>query len=96
MSKITKRYIVYGLVFCLTAVLFFLLYHFNVIKNLNLMLTVVYVSYFVGIGLLFNCAYCKKHLYNTSAWINGLFGGAFIIAAIVLLVIGLTNGQIQF
>ncbi len=96
MSKTTRRYLLYGLMFCLSAVLFVLLYYFNVIKNLNLTLTTVYVGYFVGLALLFNCAYCKKNLHNASAWVNGLCGGAFLIAAIVLLVIGLTNGQIQF
>ncbi len=96
MSKATKWYLFIGLSFCLVAVLFVLLYHFNVINNLTLMLTSVYVSYFVGIGLMFNGAYCKKNVHDKSAWLNGLLGGAFVIAAIVLLVIGLTNGQIQF
>ena len=96
MSKSMKRYLLYGLMFCLAAVIFVLLYHFNIIKNLSLTLTAVYVSYFVSIALFFNCAYCKKHLHTTSAWINGLFGGLLLIASIVVLIIGLQNGQIQF
>ena len=96
MSKSMRRYLVYGSIFCLAAVLFVLLYHFKVIKNLSLLLTVVYVAYFVGMAFFFNCAYCKKHLHTTSAWINGICGGVFVVGAIVMLIIGLTNGQIQF
>ena len=96
MSKATKRFLVTGMIFCIGALIFALLYYFKVIKNLNITLTTVYVGYFAGIGLLFNSSYCKKNLHNASAVINALFGIAFICCAIAFLIIGLTNGQIQF
>lgn len=96
MSKATKRYLVYGILFCLGAILFAVLYYCHVIKHLNLILASVYVAYLAGLGLIFNCAYNKKHLHTTSAWISGIFGTLLLIGSIVLLIIGFTNGQIQF
>ena len=95
MSKITKRYLFYGLTLCLFALAFALLYYFKVIKNLNLLLTVVYVAYFAGLGLIVNCVYCKKRHHTVSAVLNGVLGAIFLIGSVVLLIIGLTNGQIQ-
>lgn len=96
MSKSTKRYLIIGLLFCVGAVAFALIYYFKLIKNFNLTLAAVYIGYFVGIGLLFNGSYCKKRLHNTSAIFSSLFGVGFVCFAIVFLIIGLTNGQIQF
>ena len=96
MSKATKRFMIYGIIFCLIAVLFVLLYYFQVVQHLNLMLTSVYVAYFCGLGFIFNSAYNHKHFHKASAIISGIFGAVLFLASIVLLIIGLTNGQIQF
>lgn len=90
----TKRYIGLGIMFCLFTLLFTVLYYVDAIKTLDLMLCVTYVSYFVGIALMYNGAYTRAQGKTKSTILNFAFGGLFIILAIGLLIYGLVTETI--
>ena len=94
MSKSSKRYIFLAIIFSLVTITFTLLYHFKVVARMDLYLAVTYVTYFVGIALLYNGAYVREHGHTTSTGINFGFGILFIIASTVMLVYGLVTGII--
>ena len=96
MTKAMKSSILFGMVFCLLAITFALLYHFKIVNHLNLVLTSVYVCYFVGLGLIYSSIYNKRQLRIVSSWISGIFATFFIAGSTALLIYGLINGQIVF
>ncbi len=93
-TKSSKRFAFIGVLFCAFAIVFALLYYFNVISNLDLYLSVTYVSYFVGLALMYNGAYAREHGFKPSTITNFVFGAIFMIASIILLVYGLASGLI--
>lgn len=94
LSRSAKRYVGLAVIFCVGALAFFLLYYFKVINTLDLFNVCTYISYFVGIAFLYNGAFEREFDRIRSAKLNFLFGILFLIAAIVLLSIGLANGKI--
>jgi len=93
-SRSAKRYVGLGIIFCLAALLFFLLYYFKAIKTLDIFPVSTYISYFVGIAFLYNGAFEREFNRIRSAKFNFICGLLFLVAAIVLLGIGLSNGKI--
>lgn len=96
MSKSTKKYIIYCVIFCIIAITFSLLYAFDLIANLDLVLTGVYVSYFAGIALLYNGGYTREQNHIRSSLSNFILGFLFIGVSIGLLIYGIINGNILF
>lgn len=94
MSKSSKRYIFLAIIFSLVTITFGVLYHFNIIARMDLYLAVTYVTYFVGIALLYNGAYVRESGHTTPTGFNFGFGILFIIASITMLVYGLVSGLI--
>lgn len=96
MTRNMRGYIWTGVFFGLMTILFALLYYFNVIKNMSLVLAVVYVTYFVGLALFYNGAYCRKQAKTISSTLCMVSGGAFVVASTVLLIYGFCAGLIVF
>lgn len=95
MGKISpKKCMGFGIIFSLAAVVFAVLYHFNLIKSLDSFLALTYVAYFVGLALMYNGGYHREYRRTPSALISFVLGFLFIILAIVLLVYGLVQGYI--
>ncbi len=94
MSRSAKKYMFTGIFLSLMAITFALLYHFNVIKRLDLYLAVTYVTYFVGLALMYNGAYNRTHIHTKATVINFILGGIFILGSIGLLIYGLITGVI--
>jgi len=90
----TKRYLWLGTIFSIFAVVFAVLYFFNIITTLDLYLAVVYVAYFAGIALFYNGGYTREREKLGASVSNFLLGFIFIGAAVVMLVIGFVNGTI--
>lgn len=90
----SKRYACLGVIFCLFAILFAILYFTDSIKYLNLTLAVTYVSYFIGLALMYNGAYNREKNHTTSTRLNFIFGFVFILLSISLLIYGLITGLI--
>lgn len=94
MAKDTKRFIFMAILFSAVTITFSLLYYYRIITYLGLMLTVTYMSYFVGLALLYNGAYARNQQRVTSTKLNFAFGIIFILVSIALLVYGITVGEI--
>lgn len=90
----SKRYLWLGVMFCLFALLFTILYYLDLIKTLDLFLCVVYVAYFVGLALMYNGAYNRAKERTKSTLLNFIFGAIFMILAIGLLIYGLITETI--
>lgn len=95
-TKKAKSYLVFGIIFGILALFFALMYHFNIIKTLDLFLAVTYVVYFAGLTLIYNGAYCKETNKKTSKSISYFIGLLFILLAIIMLVFGFSTGRISF
>ena len=93
-SKASKKNIFLGTLFCLMVIGFALLYHFKVIKTLDLYNVTTYILYFVGIAFFYNGAYNRENLHDASAGWCFLFGGLSVLGAIFMLVYGLFTGLI--
>ncbi len=94
-TKASKRYLFMGILFGILAIFFALMYYFNVIQTLDLLLSVVYVMYFAGLALVYNGAYCKTHQYKVGFTLSLIAGIMLIVASVVLLIYGLSTGQIS-
>lgn len=94
MSRTSKRYLILAIIFSITTIVFGLLYHFKVISRMDLNLSVIYISYFVGIALLYNGAYHREHSQTKATTFNFLFGILFILVSIGLLIYGFVTGTI--
>ena len=94
-KKNPTRFLSMGIIFGLLAIFFVVMHYFNVIKTLDLFLTVTYVVYFVGLALLYNAAYCKTKNYRISKIISNIVGSLFILVAIVMLIYGFSTGTIS-
>ncbi len=94
-TRESKKSLIYAIIFSVAAIVFGLLYYFQIIKGLNLIMAVCYVSYFVGIALIFNGSYCKSTNRNKSKTINYLIGTIIILCAGALLIYGFASGSIS-
>lgn len=94
MKSSTSKYIVTSLIFCALTIVFFLLYHFQVIDTFNLCVAMVYITYFVGLAIYYNAANLKEQAKGKSALICVIFSVIFILISIGFLVYGYVNGLI--
>ncbi len=94
-SKSAVRYTVLGILFAVLAIVFALLYYFNVISGMDLYLAVTYISYFAGLALFYNGAFTRESGRKTSTALNFIFGTILIIISTVLLIYGFCTGRIS-
>ena len=95
-TKKAKNALIFGIIFSALAIFFVMIYHFNVIKSLDLFLSATYVSYFLGLALFYNASYCNERGFKVAKKISVFAGFVLVIAAIVLLSYGFATGQIDF
>ncbi len=93
-TKASKRYVVFGIIFSIVAILFAILYCFKIISTMDVFLAVTYVSYFVGIALMYNGGYHRENGHTKATALNFLIGGVFILLSIALLVYGFVSGTV--
>lgn len=93
-SRSAKRYVGLATIFCVGAIIFFLLYYFKAVSTLDMFNVGTYIAYFVGIAFLYNGAFEREFERIRSAKTNFICGILFLIAAIVLLSVGLATGKI--
>lgn len=94
MSSTLKRYLFLGIFFSVFALAFVLLHHFNIIRDMDLLLAVTYVSYFVGIALIYNGAYLREHSKTKSTGLCFIIGSLFVVLSTTLLIYGIATGRI--
>jgi len=94
MSSIAKRYIILGIFFSVFAVAFAILHYFNIIRDMDLMLAVIYVAYFAGVALLYNGAYLRDKSRSKSTGFCFAIGMLFIVLSTALLIYGIVAGRI--
>lgn len=92
--KHAKRCLIWGSIFCVLAITMVLLYHFHVIKLLELFLCSIYVIYFVGLALLFSGGYNDEKNNTFAKWAMWIMGFSFLILSIALLIFGIQTDQI--
>ena len=93
MDKQQKKSLAFGIVFSVLAIIFAVIYYFNILKFMDSYLALTYVVYFVGLALMFAGSYVQhKVSAKTILWILSV---VLIVAAIVMLVIGLVKGYID-
>ena len=91
----TKRFIILSAVFCVLAIVFFVLFELNVIGNLTLYLALVYISYFAGLALYYNSVNLRHAAKTTSANITLIISLIIIVASIALMIYGFVTGDIE-
>lgn len=89
-----KKCIIFGITFSTIAIVFAILYYFNVISTMSLLLTVAYVEYFVSLALFYNGAYNREKAHTSATVLNFLLGTLFVLLAIATLVYGFYTGSI--
>ncbi len=94
-SKTAKKYMILVFLFCVFAVVFALLYQLNIIETMSLYLSATYVTYFVGLAILYNGAYCKEKGSNSAKKLSYIFGTLIILLSIGLLIYGFATDQIS-
>lgn len=102
MTKYERRYSLFasfsGLCAIVIAVLFFVqkLSSISIISALDIYMAVNYVTYFVGLALIFTGMYCREKEYRKTKIFSFTLGTLFIMLAIALLVYGYVSGNISF
>lgn len=95
LSKDAKRNIFLGILFGLLAIVFALLYYFNVIKSMEQYLAVIYVIYFVGISLFYTGRFFSETDKKLAKVLSYIFAFIGIIFAIVMLVYGFATDKVS-
>ena len=94
MSSASKKCIFMGIFFSVFAVSFAILHYFNIIRDMDLMLAVIYVAYFAGVALLYNGAYIRERSNSKATLFCFLIGTLFVLASTALLIYGIIAGRI--
>lgn len=94
MKSSTSKYVVISLIFCALTIMFFLLYHFQVIDTFNMCAAIVYITYFVGLAIYYNAANLTEQAKGKSAAICVVFSVIFLLISIAFMVYGYINGLI--
>ncbi len=94
-TKKSKKYLIAVMFFALCAIAFGLIYYFNVIKNLSLLMTVPYILYFLGLAFFFNGSYCNETGRPKAKKWNYILGVLIVLAAAALLCYGFATNQIH-
>lgn len=94
--KDSTRLTIFCVLFCVLALIFFALYKFEVISNLDFYSASVYIIYFAGLALAYNGQRLKANGKNTSAKICYIFSTIIILLALVMLIYGFATGTILF
>lgn len=91
----SKKFVILSVMFCLLAILFFVLFELSVIKNMTLYLALVYVAYFAGLALLYNSMNLRQSNKRKSANVTLVFSLIIILTSIVLMIYGLASGELD-
>ena len=94
-TKKSKKYLVAVMFFALCAIAFGLIYYFNVIKNLSLLMAVTYIVYFLGLAVFLNGSYCGETGRPKAKRWNYFFGVILLLGSAVLLFYGIFTNQIH-
>lgn len=94
-TKASKKSMCFGIFFALVAITFGLVYYFGLIKDLDLLLAVSYVLYFVGLAFVFNGTYCKETGRQKAKHLNYIFGTLLILGSAAVLIYGFCLGTIN-
>lgn len=91
----SKKFVILSVLFCLLAILFFVLFELSVIKNMTLYLALVYVAYFAGLALFYNSINLRQTNKRKSANVTLVFSLIIILASIVLMICGFVSGELD-
>ncbi len=94
-TRKSKRYLLAVVFFALCAIAFGLIYYFNVIKNLSLVMAVSYIVYFLGLAVFLNGSYCGETGRPKAKKWNYIFGSLILLGAAALLCYGICTNQIH-
>ena len=95
LSKESKRFLIFGIFAGALAIVFTLLYYYNIIKYLDLYLCVTYVVYFAGLALFYNGKYCNSREKNKAKVANYILSFVLVSISIALLIYGFVSGQVS-
>lgn len=94
MAKREKTTIFFIVFFSIVAIAFALLYVFGVIKSLDAYLAATYMSYFLGLALMYFGSYQKRKEHFKSMYLCYILSIILILLAIAALVYGIYTGNI--
>lgn len=92
--SIAKKNVIFTMIFSVFAIVFALLYHFKVISKMDLALAFIYVTYFVGLALIYNGCYFAKKANKPVAITSFVIGFLAILGAACYLLYGLITETI--
>ena len=94
MTKRAKTMVFMIIFFSLIAIAFALLYVFGVIKTLDSYLVATYMSYFLGLAMMYFASYQKQKEHYKSTYLCFALSIILILISIAALVYGLCTGTI--
>ena len=94
--KDSTRLIIFSSVFCVLTLVFFLLFQFEVISNLDFYAAMVYITYFAGLELYYNSQLLKTNNKLKSSKICLICSIILILVSLVALIYGFATGNIAF
>lgn len=94
--KDSTRLIIFSSVFCALTLVFFLLFQFEVISNLDFYAAMVYITYFAGLALYYNSQLLKTNNKLKSSKICLICSIILILVSLVALIYGFATGNLAF
>lgn len=94
MQKKSRNLIIMVFIFSLFAIVFAILHVVGIVKNLDSYLAMVYMSYFLGLALMYLSTYHRQNEKYASMYACFVASIILILVAIAALIYGLCTGEI--
>ena len=94
MEKKSRNTMIMVILFSVFAIIFAILHVVGIIKNLDSYLAMTYMSYFLGLAMLYLSTYHKRHEKYTSMYICLVGGIILVLVAVISLIYGFCTGEI--
>ncbi len=94
MEKKSRNTMIMVILFSSFAIVFAILNVVGIIKNLNSYLAMTYMSYFLGLALMYLSTYHKRNEKYTSMYVCLVSSIILILVAVASLIYGLCTGEI--
>lgn len=95
MEKKSRNTMIMVILFSTIAIIFAILHVVGIIKNLDSYLAMTYMSYFLGLALMYLSTYHKRNEKYASMYACLIVSIALIAVAVISLIYGLCTGEIS-
>ena len=95
MEKKSRNTMLMVIIFSVFAIIFAILHVVGIIKNLDSYLAMTYMSYFLGLAMMYLSTYHKRNEKYTSMYVCLIGSIILILVAVTSLIYGLCTGEIS-